>query len=93
MAIYITLRDIGSSPCKYIITVARYQSDETRSAVINATMYRSHSEHAWCFYCFDKFESGLFTSLWPSDATWRHRSESTLHRVMTCCLTAPSCRT
>ena len=31
-----------------------------------------------------------FNSLWPSDATWPHRSESTLVQVMACCLTAPS---
>ena len=29
-------------------------------------------------------------SLWPSDATWRHGSGSTLAQVMACCLTAPS---
>ena len=29
-------------------------------------------------------------TLWPSDATWRHRSGSTLAQVMACCLTAPS---
>ena len=32
----------------------------------------------------------LFNSLRPSDAIWRHRSGSTLARVMACCLTAPS---
>ena len=31
-----------------------------------------------------------FNSFWPSDAIWRHRSESTLDQVMACCLTAPS---
>ena len=30
------------------------------------------------------------TSLWPSDAIWRHRSESTLGQVMAYCLTTPS---
>ena len=30
------------------------------------------------------------TSLWPSDAIWRHRSESTLVQVMACCLSAAS---
>ena len=29
-------------------------------------------------------------SLWPSDAIWRQRSESTLAQVLACCLTAPS---
>ena len=29
-------------------------------------------------------------TLWPSDATWQHRSGSTLAQVMACCLTAPS---
>ena len=29
-------------------------------------------------------------SLWPSDAIWRHRSESTLTQEMACCLTASS---
>ena len=29
-------------------------------------------------------------SMWPSDAVWGHRYESTLARVMACCLTAPS---
>ena len=29
-------------------------------------------------------------SLRPRDATWRHRSGSTLPQVMACCLTAPS---
>ena len=29
-------------------------------------------------------------SLWPSDATWRHRSGWTLTQVMACCLMAPS---
>ena len=29
-------------------------------------------------------------SLWPRDAIWRQRSESTLAQVMACCLTAPS---
>ena len=29
-------------------------------------------------------------ALWPSDAIWQHRSESTLAQVMACCLTAPS---
>ena len=27
-------------------------------------------------------------SLWPSDAIWRHRSELTLARIMSCCLTS-----
>ena len=31
-----------------------------------------------------------FNSLRPSDAVWRHRSESTLVQVMAFCLTAPS---
>ena len=30
------------------------------------------------------------TSLWPSDAIWRHWSGSTLAQLMACCLTAPS---
>ena len=29
-------------------------------------------------------------SLWPFDAIWRHRTWSTLVKVMACCLTAPS---
>ena len=29
-------------------------------------------------------------SLWPSNATWRHRSESTFAQLMTCCLMTPS---
>ena len=29
-------------------------------------------------------------SLWPRDAIWPHRSESTLAQAMACCLTAPS---
>ena len=29
-------------------------------------------------------------SLWPSDAIWRYRAESTLAQVMACCLTASS---
>ena len=29
-------------------------------------------------------------SLWPNDAIWRQRTESTLAQVMACCLTAPS---
>ena len=33
---------------------------------------------------------GLFNSLRPSDAIWRHRSRTTLAQVMACCLTAPS---
>ena len=28
--------------------------------------------------------------LWPSDAMWWHRCQSTLTQVMACCLTAPS---
>ena len=32
----------------------------------------------------------IINSLWPSDATWRQRSGSTLAQVMACCLTAPS---
>ena len=28
--------------------------------------------------------------LYPSDAIWRHRSESTFVHILTCCLTAPS---
>ena len=31
-----------------------------------------------------------FNSFWPSDTIWRQRSESTVAKVMTCCLTAPS---
>ena len=31
-----------------------------------------------------------FNSLWPSDATWQHRSVSTLTQTMACCLTAAS---
>ena len=31
-----------------------------------------------------------FNSLWPSDAIWRQRSESTLIQVMVCCLAAPN---
>ena len=34
--------------------------------------------------------NGRLNSLWPSDAIWRHRSESTLIQVMACCLMAPS---
>ena len=33
---------------------------------------------------------GWFNSFRPSDAIWRHRSGSTLAKVMACCLTAPS---
>ena len=32
----------------------------------------------------------LFSSLWPNDAIWWHRSGSPLAQVMACCLTAPS---
>ena len=32
----------------------------------------------------------VFNSLWPNDATWRHRSGSRLAQVMACCLMAPS---
>ena len=32
----------------------------------------------------------VVNSLWPSGVTWRHRTGSTLARVMACCLTAPS---
>ena len=32
----------------------------------------------------------MIHSLWPSDATWRHRSGSTLTQAMAWCLTAPS---
>ena len=32
----------------------------------------------------------LFTSLWPSDPIWQHKSGSTLYQVMACCITAPS---
>ena len=31
----------------------------------------------------------MFNSFWPSDAIWRHRSGSTLVKVMACCLTPP----
>ena len=31
-----------------------------------------------------------FTSLWPSDSIWRHKSGSTLAQVMASCLMAPS---
>ena len=31
-----------------------------------------------------------FNSLYPSDTIWRHRSRSTLTRLMACCLMAPS---
>ena len=30
------------------------------------------------------------SSLWPSDAIWRHRTWSTLVQVMACCLMAPT---
>ena len=32
----------------------------------------------------------IFNLLWPSDAIWRQRSQSTLAQLMACCLTAPS---
>ena len=32
----------------------------------------------------------MISSLWSSDAIWRHRTWSTLTQVMACCLTAPS---
>ena len=32
----------------------------------------------------------FFNSLWPSDAIWWQRCESTLAQVMACCLMAPS---
>ena len=35
-------------------------------------------------------QRGAIHSLWPSDAIWRYRSESTVAQVMACCLTAPS---
>ena len=41
----------------------------------------------WAYRWFMKW---VCNSLWPSDAKWRHRSESTSVQVMTCCLTAPS---
>ena len=53
--------------------------------------YILHNQrHVWC-----RSESGAratagINSLRPTDATWRHRSGSTLAQVMACCLTAPS---
>ena len=44
-----------------------------------------------CVVC--RFRPSLpvfFNSLRPRDAIWRHKSGSTLARVMACCLTAPS---
>ena len=35
-------------------------------------------------------EHCLFSTLWPIDAIWWHRSGWTLAQVMACCLTAPS---
>ena len=44
--------------------------------------------------CVDCRNKNVYTawarSLWPSDARWRHRSESTLAWVMACCLTTQS---
>ena len=34
--------------------------------------------------------SHWISSLWPSDSIWRHKSGTTLARVMACCLTASS---
>ena len=47
--------------------------------------------HPWYWLIFP----GIFrilrqNSLWPSDARWRRRSESTLAQIMACCLMAPS---
>ena len=36
------------------------------------------------------FHTVYFNPLWPSDATWRHRTVSTLAQVMACYLMAPS---
>ena len=32
----------------------------------------------------------LVNSMWTSDATWQHKSESRLAQIMTCCLTSPN---
>ena len=47
--------------------------------------------HRWIMgcLCVDFNENYVINSLWPSDATWDHRSGSTLAQVMACCLTAP----
>ena len=39
--------------------------------------------------CMDQ-SSELFSSFWPRDTIWRHRSRSTLAQVLACCLMAPS---
>ena len=42
------------------------------------------------FHFFSIVMEFVHNSLWPSDAIWQHKSESTLAHVMACCLTAPS---
>ena len=45
-------------------------------------------QHAQCIYPWHESDNYQFKSIWPSDATWRHRSRSTLVHVMACCLVA-----
>ena len=42
-----------------------------------------------CSSCGSLRRHVIISSLWPSDAIWWQRSESTLAQVMACCLTAP----
>ena len=46
--------------------------------------------HVIAMLCAAEFTQSQFNSLWPSDAIWWHRTESTLALAMACCLTAPS---
>ena len=41
-------------------------------------------------YASKHIDHNMINSVWPSDAIWLHRSESTLAQVMACCPTAPS---
>ena len=60
--------------------------------MLNTYFRVSKSAHCWPGYKENhraKLTCQIYP-LWPSDATWRLRSESTLAQVMACCLTAPN---
>ena len=48
------------------------------------------SQNVLCKMLTNLFRLQRVNSWWPSDAIWRHRSGSTLAKVMACCLMAPS---
>ena len=70
------------------ITADNYESCRRKWLRKFIQVHCNYESHFYTSSIFHSVES--IKSLRPCDATWRHRSGSTLAQVMACCLSAPS---